>query len=148
MAILHDSETDSDTNPACAIQANFITGGLILVIFLHHAIADIRGIGTIMRLMSEGLTTRILDQETLDEEALSASDARARLSDGFRAHPFLSLARDLGQRVQQSRQPRDQPIDTDDGETDGSDDETLTMLLQTSPRSSASTSTRSSLRPA
>lgn len=118
---LEDAFNDSDTNPACAIQANFITGGLILVIFLHHAIADIRGINTIIELMSEGLTKRTLDQETLDHEALSASEARAHLSNGYGAPPFLSFARDVQTRLQQNQQQRDQPDNDSDSESDASD---------------------------
>jgi hypothetical protein len=32
------------TDPCCAIQATFIEGSLVLVIYLHHAVADIRGV--------------------------------------------------------------------------------------------------------
>jgi hypothetical protein len=46
---------EENRSPSCAIQANFINCGLILAVYLHHAVADINGISTILRLMSEGL---------------------------------------------------------------------------------------------
>lgn len=99
-----DDEPDVEGSPACAFQGNFIDGGLILVIYLHHGIADIRGVSTILRLMSEGMPLRTLDQEALDTEAKAVSLARARLSDGAGAPAFLALARDIQQSQQQSRQ--------------------------------------------
>lgn len=92
------------TNPCCAIQANFIDGGLILVIYLHSAVADIQGMTTILRLMSEGLPLRELNEESLELEAETVSQARARLSDGAGAPAFLAMARDLEQHQQQSIQ--------------------------------------------
>lgn len=89
---------------ACAIQANFIEGGLILVICLHHAAADIKGVTTILRLMSEGMPLRALDQDTLDQEAMTVSLARSRLSEGNGAPGFLVLARDIYQQQQQQQQ--------------------------------------------
>ncbi|KAM0717320.1 hypothetical protein Q7P37_007172 [Cladosporium fusiforme] len=90
---------DPETSPACAIQANFLQGGLILVIYLHHAVADIRGISTILRLMSEGMTIRLLDQETLDHDAATASQARSRLSHGTGAPAFLQDTTFAGRRT-------------------------------------------------
>lgn len=112
----------SNANPSCAIQANFIKGGLILAIYLHHAIADIRGISTILRLMSEGLPLRKLSQESLEHDAAIDSQARARLSSGSGAPAFLSLARDVEQRQRQSRQQQDQPSDSSQGESDDDSD--------------------------
>jgi hypothetical protein len=94
-------------NPCCAIQANFIEGGLILVIYLHHAVADIRGINTILRSMSEGLGSRVLDDGSLELEASSVSQARTRLSDGSGNPPTQSKfveALEGGQTLQQSMQ--------------------------------------------
>lgn len=109
-----------DSNPCCAVQANFIDGGLILVIYLHSAIADIRGMTTILRLMSEGLPLRKLNQESLELEAASVSQARARLSDGAGAPAFLAMARDLEQRRQQSMQEPNQ--ESDEGTTTAHED--------------------------
>lgn len=120
----------SDTNPSCAIQANFIDGGLVLVIYLHHAIADIRGISTILRLMSEGLPLRRLSQESLGHDAAIDSQARARLSNGSGAPAFLSLARDVEQRQRQERQEQDQPSDaSEEGEDDIDDDSSVDASL-------------------
>lgn len=93
-----------DTNSCCVIQANLINGGLVLVIYLHHAVADVRGVATIIRLMSEGLPAREMSEESLDLEAVAVSQARARLSSGFGAPAFLASARDVEQRQQLSRQ--------------------------------------------
>lgn len=101
-------DPDGEANPACAMQANFVEGGLILVIYLHHAVADIRGVSTILRLMSESLPLRLLDQETLDHDAATVSQARSRLSDGSGAPEFLVLARDIQQRLQQRQQQQSQ----------------------------------------
>ena len=107
---LHDinltplADEPRDHSPSCAIQANFINGGLALVICLHHAVADINGMSTILRLMSEGLPTRRLDNDELQSEATVVSQARSRLSQGSGAPAFLSLARDINQRLEQGRQ--------------------------------------------
>lgn len=67
-----------DTNSCCAIQANLIDGGLVLAIYLHHAVADVRGVAMIVRLMSEGLPAREPSEESLDLEATTISQARVR----------------------------------------------------------------------
>lgn len=87
-----------DTNACCAIQANLIDGGLILVIYLHHAVADVKGMATILRLMSEGLPARELSEESLELEATTISQARARLSSGTGIGAFLASARDVAER--------------------------------------------------
>lgn len=105
-------DPDAQSSLCCAIQANFIDGGLILVIYLHHAAADVKGISTILRLMSEGLPVRKLDQEALDLEAKNVTQARARLSDGSGAPAFLALAREIERRQQRStEQGSDSSID-------------------------------------
>ena len=98
---------------SCAIQANFIDGGLILVIYLHHAVADINGVNTILRLMSEGLPSRKLYHDDLESEAIVVSRARSRLSQDDGAPAFLSLARDIYQRQEQIRQQQDHHIHPD-----------------------------------
>ncbi|GAB7326198.1 hypothetical protein MBLNU13_g10195t1 [Cladosporium sp. NU13] len=87
-----------NTNACCAIQANLIDGGLVLVIYLHHAVADIEGVATILRLISEGLPARELSEESLELEATTVSQARARLSSGTGISGFLASARDVAQR--------------------------------------------------
>ena len=91
-----------DTNACCAIQANLIDGGLVLAIYLHHAVADIRGVATIVRLMSEGLPARELSEESLELEATTVSQARARLSSGNGMSTFLATARGTEQQRQLS----------------------------------------------
>ena len=105
-----DNVREGNRGPSCAIQANFIGGGLILVIYLHHAVADISGLSTILRLMSEGLPSRILDHNDLRSEATAVSEAQSRLSQGFGAPAFLCLARDVSQRMEQTRQQQHQQI--------------------------------------
>jgi hypothetical protein len=111
---------EGNHSPSCAIQANFIDGGLILVIELHHAVADINGVSTILRLMSEGLPPRIFDHNDLRSEATVVSEARSRLSQGSGAPAFLCLARNISQRMEQSRQYQHQqfhPNNRDDTTT-------------------------------
>lgn len=91
-----------DTNVCCTIQANMIDGGLVLVIYLHHAVADIEGVATIIRLMSEGLPARELSEESLELEGTTVSQARARLSSGTGIGAFLASARDIERRQQLS----------------------------------------------
>ena len=91
-----------DTNVCCTIQANMIDGGLVLVIYLHHAVADIEGVATIIRLMSEGLPARELSEESLELEGTTVSQARARLSSGTGIPAFLASARDVYRRQQLS----------------------------------------------
>lgn len=121
-------DPDARSSPCCAIQANFIDGGLVLVIYLHHAAADIKGISTILRLMSEGLPICKLDQEALDLEATTVSQARARLSDGSGAPAFLALARDIERRQQHSKQQ--------ESRTDAHD-KTLAVNDNTTPEASS-----------
>lgn len=104
-----------DTNACCAIQANFIDGGLILVIYLHHAVADIRGVATIVRLMSEGLPARELSEESLDLEATTVSQARDRLSSGTGMPAFLASAHGVQQRQQLSDVNEQQAAPRGDG---------------------------------
>ena len=104
---------EGEHSSSCAIQANFIDCGLILVIYLHHAVADIHGVSTILRLMSEGLPSRKLGHEDLESEATVVSKARARLSQDDGAPDFLALARDIRQRQEQTRQQQHQHIHPD-----------------------------------
>jgi hypothetical protein len=111
------------TDPCCAIQATFIEGSLVLVIYLHHAVADIRGITTILRLMSEGLRTPELDDDSLEREAAAVSHARARLSDGSGVPPAIVAfvkAQDSKQNLEHSaekdsREADDKKSIPDDG---------------------------------
>lgn len=86
--------------PASAFQANFLANGLVLVIYLHRQVADIHGIGTILRLMSEGLPERQLTEEDLILECAQASFHRENLSSSEGATPRLARNR-LGQQKQQ-----------------------------------------------
>ena len=101
---------DLKGEPSCAIQANFFDGGLILVIYLHHAVAGINGMSTILRLISEELPPRKLNNDELKSEAIVVSRARSRLSHGFGAPAFLTLARGVRQRQEQSTQRRHKQI--------------------------------------
>lgn len=102
------NDPEETQSPSCAILENFINGGLVLVSYLHHAVADTNGVGTIMRLMSEGLPPRKLNRDALKLEAKAVSQARSRLSQSSGDPAFLSLARDINQRLEQSRQPQQQ----------------------------------------
>jgi hypothetical protein len=82
----------NNTNPCCVIQANFLEGGLIVVINLHHAVADIHGVSTIMCVMTEGLPLRELNEESLEQEAATVSEARASLSSRPGLSAFLPQA--------------------------------------------------------
>ena len=99
------------------IQAKFINGALILVIYLHHVVADTNGMST--NLMSEGLPPRKFDHYTLDSEATAVSQGRSRLSNYFEtgAPAFLSLAKDIYQQLEQTRQPQQRQFHHDHGDT-------------------------------
>ncbi|KAK6436786.1 hypothetical protein LTR95_007025 [Oleoguttula sp. CCFEE 5521] len=83
---------DKNTNSVFTVQANWLAGGLLLVMNLHSWVADCLGIGTIVRTMSEGLGTRTLALEDLQEEATEATDCRAVLSQSSGATPFFAKA--------------------------------------------------------
>jgi hypothetical protein len=125
---------EGDHSPSCVIQANLIDGGPILVVYLHHAIADMNGISTILRLMSEGLSPCQLDNDELQLEAKVVSQARSRLSRDCGAPAFLSLARDINQRQEQSRQQQHQHIWHNDRDDTGISSNN-TSLNAPSPRS-------------
>lgn len=42
------------SNPVFAVQANFIDGGVVIAIFLHHAVADVHGLAQVVDCMSNG----------------------------------------------------------------------------------------------
>ena len=66
-----------------AVQANLIEGGVIVALYLHHSVADIHGMASIMRHMSiseDVLPARAHTVSTLQQDAQSQSQVRDRLS--------------------------------------------------------------------
>ena len=72
---------DPQSSPVFAIQANFISGGLIVVLYLNHSVADLHGVSTIMRLMSSELPSRKLNDDDLRGETMAWALGRQILSD-------------------------------------------------------------------
>ncbi|KAK5123345.1 hypothetical protein LTR85_002776 [Meristemomyces frigidus] len=71
---------DSQSSPAFAIQANFIRGGVIVALYLHHSVADIHGMAQVMRQLSSDLPSRKLSDSDLRRDAMEQSRLRDRLS--------------------------------------------------------------------
>ena len=71
---------DPPGSPVFAIQASFIRGGVIIALYLHHSVADIHGLGHIMRSMSGDLPVRKLDSDDLRSDSVEQSRLRDRLS--------------------------------------------------------------------
>lgn len=70
---------DPSGSPTFAIQANFITGGVLVALYLHHSVADIHGLGQIMRVMSSRLPVNKLTDEELRADAAAQSTFRDQL---------------------------------------------------------------------
>lgn len=87
-------------SPVLAVQASFISGGVVVAIYLHHSVVGIAGLASLMRCMS--VSDQILPSrdpmttEELREEALEQSRLRDRLSGsrgvqaGLHEHPVYS----------------------------------------------------------
>lgn len=78
---------DPKNAPAFAVQANFISGGVFVALYLHHSVADVHGMGQIMRIMSSELPTRKLQEADLRADAAEQSKVRDRLSRPRAAKP-------------------------------------------------------------
>ncbi|KAF2211622.1 hypothetical protein CERZMDRAFT_98503 [Cercospora zeae-maydis SCOH1-5] len=64
-------------SPVFAVQATFNDGGLFVTVFLHHAVADERGMANIVRLMSSDQAFASAD---VSSDAVDQSRSRDRLS--------------------------------------------------------------------
>lgn len=71
---------DTLRSPVFAVQASFISNGLIIAFYLHHSVADGTGLRTIISHFSSALPTRNLTEADLRDEALEQSRLRDRLS--------------------------------------------------------------------
>lgn len=60
----------ADSAPVFAVQANIINGGLLVALYLHHSVADIHGLGQIIRLMSSNAVPRTMNDEVLRGDAV------------------------------------------------------------------------------
>lgn len=71
------------SNPVFAIQANFIDGGVLVALYLHHSVVDIVGAASVIRHLSiseEVLSERQISITSLQEDSLEQSRMRDRLS--------------------------------------------------------------------
>nr|OQO31053.1 hypothetical protein B0A51_03760 [Rachicladosporium sp. CCFEE 5018] len=100
---LSDS-ADENVSPIFTVQANWLAGGLLLVVYVHSRVADYLGIGTIVHEMSEGLGTRTLSLEDLQEEAAETTNRRAILSQSNGATAFFAKAMTV--RLEQQQHTR------------------------------------------
>ncbi|KAK5136218.1 hypothetical protein LTR08_003825 [Meristemomyces frigidus] len=103
-------DTPSDSGPVFVVQGSFIRGGLIVALYLHHSVADISSLGTIMREMSSDLPSCKLTNDDLRHDALEQTRLRDRLS-GSRGvksveHPehTLSLTNEVSEVTQADSQ--------------------------------------------
>ncbi|CZT15569.1 uncharacterized protein RCC_01421 [Ramularia collo-cygni] len=77
-------ESLEEGSPVLAVQGNFISGGVIVALYLHHSVVGAAGLGSLMRCMSiseDVLPSRPrMTTEELRDEALEQSRMRDRLS--------------------------------------------------------------------
>lgn len=97
-------EPEAETLPAFAVQANFIPGGLIVSLFLHHSITDIFGITAVTRQMSDCLPSKRLTDQDLRENAWQYSRLRDRFS------WFCEVAADIGHHIEYEKQYTDEEM--------------------------------------
>lgn len=74
-------KTETSGGKAFAAQLNIISGGVIAVLQLHHAIADLAGFRTIVSLCSTSASPRNLTHDYLSQQAVSSFKSRDLLSD-------------------------------------------------------------------
>ncbi|KAI5370049.1 putative transferase [Septoria linicola] len=65
------------SNPVFAVQADFINGGVVVAIFLHHAVADVHGLAQVVHCMSNGIP---VSKPSLQSDSIEQSRSRDRLS--------------------------------------------------------------------
>ncbi|KXT00275.1 hypothetical protein AC578_1210 [Pseudocercospora eumusae] len=71
------------SNPVFTVKANFIKGGVLVAIYIHHSVADNVGVATIIRHLSSSadvIPPRELTSQSLREDAVEQSRLRDRLS--------------------------------------------------------------------
>lgn len=76
-------DSEAISAPAFAVQANFITGGIIVSFYLHASVADVKGLAAVIRHMSiseEMLPGVQHTLQSLKNDALEQSRMRDRLS--------------------------------------------------------------------
>lgn len=70
-------------NPAFTVHANFLSGGVLVVISLHHSVADVHGLAAVVRCMSidhMSPSSKELSLQTLQTDAQQQPRIRDRLS--------------------------------------------------------------------
>ncbi|KAF2486585.1 transferase family-domain-containing protein [Neohortaea acidophila] len=70
----------AESSPAFGIQANFVSGGLLVALSLHQAVADIVGFQTIITHLSSNLPTYYITDDDIHDMAVDQSRLRDRLS--------------------------------------------------------------------
>ena len=71
---------DRQVSPVFAVQGNFIHGGLIVAIYLHHSVADLSSFRTIIKYLSSDTRARELTNKELEEDVAEESRIRSLLS--------------------------------------------------------------------
>jgi hypothetical protein len=78
---LPDNPSMNGGGPALAVQGNFIDGGFLVSLYLHHSLADFQGMSTLLRHMSNinNETSTIPTEEQLELAASQESQRRQAL---------------------------------------------------------------------
>lgn len=79
------ASTTGKGDAVLAVQANFIPGGVIIAIYLHHSVGGVHALGSLMRCMSVGEDVlphreEMMSLSELREEAMEQGRVRDRLS--------------------------------------------------------------------
>ena len=86
-------EPESDTKPVFALQANFVTGGLLLTFVSQHNVMDMAGQGQMTDLLSKSCRDEQFSNEELSSGDLFRHNIIALLDQSYK--PGLELARQL-----------------------------------------------------
>ncbi|KAF2246083.1 hypothetical protein BU26DRAFT_61650 [Trematosphaeria pertusa] len=98
--------------PALAAQANFIPGGLVLSVYMHHSVMDGTGIGLFYKRWADNVRTRMTRQEESRTTAIDPSVSRLLLDTVGRiaAHDSISPCSELTTSPFSSESTRRGPV--------------------------------------
>ncbi|KAH7911397.1 transferase family-domain-containing protein [Hygrophoropsis aurantiaca] len=95
----HESASDPDPAPVFLIQANFITGGLLLTFDSHHNAMDKSGQYQVMRLFSKACRGEQFTSDELSSGNLPRRDLIPLLDDAYSYTPDSELVRRIAVRA-------------------------------------------------
>ncbi|KAJ5820213.1 hypothetical protein N7474_005804 [Penicillium riverlandense] len=100
-----------DSAPVFCVQANFITGGLMLTLVGQHNVMDMTGQGNMIRLLSKACHNEPFTSEEVTSGNLSRATTIPLLDDSYQPGPELAeqIVKPLAQTTETTAEPLSQP---------------------------------------